>query len=277
MSDTVIEARSLGKYYRIYRNGAEKWMDLLLPGNHGLNFWALREISFQMSVGEAVGLIGLNGSGKSTLSNLIAGISRPSAGTLRVKGRSSMIALSAGLNPQLTGLENIEMKGLLIGLNRRQIHAITPEIIAYSRLGQFIRQPVRTYSSGMRSRLAFAVSIHVDPDILVVDEGFSAGDSTFMEQCLESVEEFKRKGKTMIMTSHSGEQIKRFCDRLIWLERGEIRMSGGLDEVTKEYAEFCRWYKRLSEQERMQYENGNYRARCQNSRSERVRHSGQSQ
>ena len=265
MAEAVIEAKSLGKYYRIYRNGAEKWMDLLLPGNYGMNFWALRNISLQIFAGESVGLIGLNGSGKSTLSNLIAGVSRPGAGSLRVRGRTSMIAVSAGLNPQLTGIENIEMKGLLIGLSLRQIRELTPKIIEYSGIRHFIRQPARTYSSGMRSRLAFAISIHINPDILVIDEGLSVGDNTFVERCLESIEAFRRDGKTIVMTSHSGDQLRRFCDRLIWLDRGEIRMDGSANEILRKYADFQRYYKRLSDQERAQYEEKIFYDRCRNS------------
>ena len=275
MVDAVIEAKSLGKYYRIYRGGIEKWMDLLLPSNHGINFWALRKLSFQVSAGETVGLVGLNGSGKSTLSNLIAGVSRPSIGTLRVNGRTSMIAVSAGLNSQLTGVENIEMKGLLIGLSRRQIRTLMPRIIEYSGIERFIRQPVRTYSSGMRSRLAFAISINVDPDILVVDEGLSVGDSTFVDRCLESVQNFKQNGKTMVMTSHSGGQIQRFCDRLIWMECGEIRMDGPTDEVMQAYQEFQRWYKQLSDVDRAKYAEQTYSLRCQNSRGERLLRGGE--
>ena len=268
MAEAVIEAKSLGKYYRIYRNGAEKWMDLLLPGNYGMNFWALRNISLQIFAGESVGLIGLNGSGKSTLSNLIAGVSRPGAGSLRVRGRTSMIAVSAGLNPQLTGIENIEMKGLLIGLSLRQIRELTPKIIEYSGIEHFIRQPARTYSSGMRSRLAFAISIHVNPDVLVIDEGLTVGDNTFVDRCLESMDAFRRDGKTMVMTSHSGDQIRRFCDRLIWLEHGEIRMDGSAEEVLREYAGFQNRYKSLSDEERKRYADKSYRDRCRNPAAE---------
>ena len=274
MADIAIESQSMGKYYRIYAGNMEKWLDLLLPGNHGTNFWALRKLSFRINAGEAVGLIGLNGSGKSTLSNLIAGVSRPSIGTLRVKGRVSIIAVNAGLNSQLTGLENIEMKGLLIGLTRRQIRALTPRIIEYSGIERFIRQPVRTYSSGMRSRLAFAISINVNPDILVIDEGLSVGDNTFVDRCLESIQDFKRNGKTMVMTSHSGGQIQCFCDRLIWMECGEIRMDGTPEEVLAAYEEFQKWYKRLSAPERAQYAEQTYAARCQNSRGERLLRGG---
>ena len=272
MEEPVIEARSLGKYYRVYSGGMEKWMDLLLPGNYGTNFWALRKISFQVRAGETLGLVGLNGSGKSTLCDLIAGVSRPGMGALRVRGKTSMIAVSAGLNLNLTGIENIEMKGLLIGMKLRQIRQLTPQIIAFSGLENFIRQPVRTYSSGMRARLAFAIAINVDPDVLVIDEGLSVGDNTFVDRCMERIKQFQMDGKTMVMTSHSTDQIKRFCKRLIWLENGEIRMDGGTDEVGRSYSEFLQWYKRLSEQEKTAYSRNAYEIRCRRARGERLQH-----
>ena len=273
MEEPVIEARSLGKYYRVYSGNAEKWMDLLLPGNHGTNFWALRKASFQVRAGEAVGLVGLNGSGKSTLCDLIAGVSRPGTGSLRVKGKTSMIAVSAGLNLNLTGIENIEMKGLLIGMKLRQIRQLMPQIIAFSSLEHFIRQPVRTYSSGMRARLAFAIAINVDPDILVIDEGLSVGDNTFVDRCLNRIAEFQQEGKAMVMTSHSTDQLKKFCKRLIWLENGEIRMDAGTDEVSRSYSEFLQWHRQLSEQEKTAYARNAYEIRCRRARGERLQRS----
>ena len=263
MEDIIIRAIDAGKYYQMYAKSWEKWADLFLPGRRGFRFWALRNISLSIRSGETVGLIGLNGSGKSTLSNLIAGVARPSAGVLRVTGNAAMIAVSAGLNASLTGMENIEMKGLLIGMSRKQIQRLKPEIIEFSGIGNFIDQPVKTYSSGMRARLAFSIAIHIDPDILVVDEGLTVGDSTFTDRCLAYVEQFQEKGKSLVMVSHSAAQIQQFCKRLIWLDNGEIRMDGDRDAVIKEYAGYLKWYKTLTNSEKAAYASAQYVARCQ--------------
>lgn len=265
MERIAIEANEVGKRYRIYPRNLERWMDFLLPGERGRNFWALKKVSFQVRMGEFVGLIGLNGSGKSTLSNLIAGVSRPSVGSLRVTGDAAMIAINVGLNAQLTGMENIEMKGLLIGLNHKQIRALAPEIIDFSGIREFIAQPVKTYSSGMRARLAFSIAINVNPQILVIDEGLTVGDSTFTDKCLARIESFQKEGKTLIMTSHSAQQIKNFCKRLIWLDNGEIRMDGDSAHVMQKYAQYLKWHKTLTNEEKAERAREQYAARCRDS------------
>lgn len=253
MERTVIEARDLRKDYRMYRDAREKWMDLLLPGHWGQDFSALRGITFEIRAGEAVGIVGRNGSGKTTLSDLIAGVSRPSGGVLRTEGSAAMIAVNAGLSGGLTGAENIELKGLLLGMDRERIRELAPKVVEFADIGEFMDQPVKTYSSGMRARLAFAISINIDPDILVIDEGLSVGDSTFVDRCLERIRRFREDGKTMVFTSHSTAQLREFCDRLLWLEAGELKMDGGQADVMREYGAFLRWFKALSPEEQREY------------------------
>ena len=247
MEDTVIKAEGLCKSYKMFKKSADRWLDVFLPFKKASYFKALRDVDLEVKAGESVGLVGLNGSGKTTLSNLIAGVSRPSAGTLEVKGRTTRTSVGVGLNPQLTGIENIEMKGLLIGLKSKEIKALMPQIIEFAEIEDFIDQPVKTYSSGMRSRLSFAISINVNPDIMVVDEGLSVGDLTFVDKCLNWVKTFRKSGKTMIFTSHSADQVKSFCDRIVWIEGGKVKMDGPATEVLAEYNGFIKWYKGLSE------------------------------
>ena len=253
MNQTVIEAKNLSKQYIIRRRVTKKDVRLYTRFRKKCPFYALQDVSFSVRAGEAVGLVGLNGSGKTTLSNLIAGVSMPSCGAVQVTGEASLIGVNAGLSNDLTGLENIEQKGLLIGLTRRRIRELTPEIVRFADVGAFIDQPVRKYSSGMRSRLAFAISINIDPDILVIDEGLSVGDSTFTDRCLERVKQFRENGKTMVFTSHSPAQMKKFCDRLIWLEGGRIRMDDTAEIVMKEYDAFIKWYNNIPDEEKRDY------------------------
>ena len=253
MGSIAIEAKGLRKSYQIYHGTRDKWRELLPTHREDAAFWALRDVDLRIEAGEAVGIIGVNGSGKTTLSNLIAGVAKPTGGELTVNGTTAMIAVSAGLNLRLTGLENIEMKGLLIGLSRQRIRELMPQIIAFADIGEHIDQPVKTYSSGMRSRLAFAISINIDPDILVIDEGLSVGDTTFVDRCLERMKRFQEDGKTMLLTGHSTAQLRDFCQRLIWLEGGRVRMDGPMEPVMAEYNTFIKWYRTLSNREQRDY------------------------
>ncbi len=200
---------------------------------------ALRDVSFTVAKGEAVGLIGSNGSGKSTLLKTVAGILRPTRGRIHVDGRvAAMIELGAGFHPEISGRENIYINGAVLGLSRREIDRRFDAIVEFSELESFIDEPVKNYSSGMYVRLGFAVAIHTDPDILMVDEVLAVGDEAFSHRCLRRIEEFLAGGKTLFLVSHSLDLIEGICDRVVWLESGEVRECGLPRRVVDAYREW---------------------------------------
>ncbi len=197
---------------------------------------ALEDISFTVGRGEAVGFLGSNGSGKSTLLKVVAGILRPTSGEIEVRGRAAaLIELGAGFHPEISGRENIYINGAVLGLSRRQIDERYDDIVAFSGLADFIEEPVKNYSSGMYVRLGFAVAIHTDPEILLVDEVLSVGDESFGHRCLRRIEEFLAGGGTLLLVSHSLGLIEQTCDRAIWLEKGELRLAGHPRRVIDAY------------------------------------------
>lgn len=238
-----VRFKNVSKKYKMYRSNSEKILDIILPGGYGDDFYALQNISFEASTGDVIGVIGVNGAGKSTLSNLITGIIPPTTGTIDLYGETSLIAINSGLNNELSGLENIELKCLMLGFTKKQIKELTPQIIEFADIGQFIDQPVKKYSSGMKSRLGFAISVNVDPDILVIDEALSVGDQTFADKCFEKMNEFKDAGKTIFFISHSMGQVKKFCEKAMWLEAGEIKQYGAIDDVLPNYEKFLKEFK----------------------------------
>lgn len=250
-----VEARNLNKSFDMISKQYYKLLDLLsLKRKKGKKvFTALRNINFKVYEGESIGIIGLNGSGKSTLSNILAQVIQPSSGVLNINGEPSLIAISAGLNNNLTGLENIELKCMMHGLSQQEIDNVRPDIIEFADIGDYIYQPVKNYSSGMRSRLGFAIAVHTDPDILIIDEALSVGDSTFTQKCLLKMNEFKEKGKTIFFISHSTAQVKKFCEKIIWMDFGEIKEFGPSDEVAKNYREYVSWFNGLSEKEKSEF------------------------
>lgn len=252
MAKAVI-ARNISKKYKLYRGTKERLLDLITPKSYGEDFYALTDVSFEIEQGDAVGFIGINGSGKSTLSSIIAGIVPPTSGELIVNGETSLIAVSAGLKGDLTGRDNIELKCLMLGFTKHQIKELEPKIIEFAELEKFIDQPVKSYSSGMKSRLGFAISIHVNPDILIIDEALSVGDKAFADKCLDKMHEFKQNGKTMIFVSHSMSQMKRFTDKILWLEFGRVREYGMTEDVLPKYEEFIKSYKQMSKKEKAEY------------------------
>lgn len=264
--ESVIHAEKMEKVYKIYKNNKERYFDFFLPVSFGNKFYALEDISFDFDKGESIGLIGLNGSGKSTLANIIAGYSAPSKGVLQTKGNISMISVSAGVDIRLTGVENITQKCLLLGLNHKEIKEITPEIIEFAGLGDFISQPVKTYSSGMRSKLGFAISVNINPDILIIDEALSVGDQTFTQKCLKKMKEFREKGKTIVFVSHSMEQVKDFCNKGIWLHCGKIKYMGEVAEVVKEYKDYVKYFNSHNEAEKKAMFKEMQRQRMRNSK-----------
>ncbi len=203
-------------------------------------FTALRDVSFEIRRGETVGLIGPNGSGKSTMLALIAGVLRPDAGTIEVHGRvCPLLELGAGFHPELTGRENIVLNGVLSGLLRRELLARMADIIAFSELSNFIDQPIRTYSSGMLARLGFSVAVHLDPEVLLIDEILAVGDQRFRLKCRDRIGEFRRRGVTIVVVSHAMDEVRLLCDRVMWLQEGSVRAAGDADTVVGQYVGFA--------------------------------------
>lgn len=213
----------------------DRLRDLVRPGERP-RFHALQDVSFTVAPGESVALIGPNGSGKSTVLNLATGVSRPDSGTVEVKGKvAPLLELGAGFHPDLTGEENLRINAALLGLTRRQAAARYGEIVEFSGIGEFMKEPLRTYSSGMTMRLAFSIAVSVDPDILIVDEVIGVGDEAFSAQCVEKMRGFQRAGKTILLATHSADLVTKFCQRALWLDHGNVVAQGESAEVLAAY------------------------------------------
>jgi lipopolysaccharide transport system ATP-binding protein len=201
-------------------------------------FHALRDVSFSLEHGESMGVIGRNGAGKSTLLNIATGLCRPTSGKIRVGGRiAPMLELASGFHPDLTGAENIQINAALLGLTRKQCRQRFDPIVEFSGIGDFLYEPLRTYSAGMMMRLAFSVAVHMDPDVLIIDEVIGVGDGDFFKKCQAKVLEFREAGKTILCVSHSVETLLLLCDRGLWLERGQVEFEGSMREVVLAYHE----------------------------------------
>lgn len=201
-------------------------------------FFALRDVSFEVTEGEAFGVIGHNGSGKSTLLKCMAGILQPTSGSVAVQKRmSALLELGAGFHPELTGRDNVFLNAAILGMSRREIAARFDEIVDFSGLAEFIDEPVKNYSSGMYVRLAFAVAINVDPELLIIDEILAVGDVTFQQRCMQKFVEFREQGRTIVLVTHDMGSVRNFCDRAIWLEHGEIAGRGDPADLVDTYTE----------------------------------------
>ncbi|WP_125583353.1 ABC transporter ATP-binding protein [Levilactobacillus cerevisiae] len=250
-----IKVQHVTKEYDLYKSQAEKLRSFFSLSNSSVpHFWSLMGISLEVKPGETLGLIGVNGSGKSTLSNIISGIIPQTTGTVDVHGDTSIIAIGAGLRGNLTGLENIRLKALMQGLTNPEIDALMDDIVAFADIGDFLYQPVKSYSSGMKSRLGFSIAVHVNPDILIIDEALSVGDDTFYQKCVDKISEFKDEGKTIVFVSHSLKQVEILCDRVAWIHYGTLKEIGLTDDVVKHYREFTKWFKGQTKKEKKHFQ-----------------------
>lgn len=239
--EPVIRVNNLNKCYQLYAQPHDRLKQFLWRGRRKFyrEFWALRNISFEIMPGEVIGIIGRNGSGKSTLLQLICGTLTPSHGKISVNGRvAALLELGAGFNPEFSGRENVWMNASILGLSDQEIADKFEDIVDFSGIRDFIDQPVKTYSSGMYVRLAFAVATSIDPDILVIDEALSVGDGAFARKSFDRIMALKNAGKTILFCSHSLYQVEAICDKVMWLNQGEMTMLGAPDEVTMAYEKF---------------------------------------
>ena len=238
MGNYAIEINDIGKMYKLYDRPKDRFIEALglTKKKRYQEHYALRDISFKVNKGETVGIIGTNGSGKSTILKIITGVLNPTKGQVLVNGRiSALLELGAGFNMEYTGIENVYLNGTMIGFSKEEIDAKLEDILEFADIGEFVHQPVKTYSSGMFVRLAFAVAINIDPEILIVDEALSVGDVFFQAKCYHKFEEFKEAGKTILFLSHDLSSISKYCDRVILLNKGEKLAEGEPKEIVDLY------------------------------------------
>ena len=234
----AIQAIGLGKQYTLFDHPTDRLKHLLWGRWRplGRDFWALKDVGFAIQPGEVVGLVGRNGAGKSTLLQMVCGTVSPSTGSLVVQGRvAALLELGAGFNPDFSGLENVYLNGAILGLSRDAVAQRLDDILAFADIGDFIHQPVKTYSSGMFMRLAFSVATSVEPDVLVIDEALSVGDGAFARKSFDRIMRLKEAGKTILFCSHSMYQVEALCARALWIEQGRLKMDGTAHEVTLAY------------------------------------------
>src|SRR5215831_17310269 len=234
----IIRGQKISKCFRIYRHPSDHLKELLTFGKRKYHepFWAVKDVDVQVERGCCLGIVGENGSGKSTLLRMIAGVLRPTYGKVDIGGRvSALLELGAGFNPHFTGRENIYLNAAILGFSDAQTRARIPSIEKFAEIGDFVDRPVRTYSSGMFVRLAFAVAIHMDPDILIVDEALAVGDLFFQQRCMRRIQQLKSQGVTIVFVSHDLALIRSLADQAIWMEHGQVHLEGKTDEVVSKY------------------------------------------
>lgn len=238
MGNFAIESSNLTKIYYLYNDPKDRILETLKIGKrvYHQEFVALNKVSFNVEKGEVVGIIGTNGAGKSTLLKIITGVLAPTDGQIKINGKvSALLELGAGFNQECSGLENIYLNGRMMGYSRKEMDARCQQIIDFADIGEFINQPVKMYSSGMFARLAFAVAINVEPDILIVDEALSVGDIFFQNKCFKKFDELKRKGVTILFVSHDIGSVRQMCSRAIWLEKGQVKAIGKAPDICDMY------------------------------------------
>ena len=237
-ANAVVQLESLGKCYRIYKSPKDRLKQAIWRGSRKYyrEFWALRDLSLTITRGETLGIIGRNGSGKSTLLQMICGTLTPTEGSVKTVGRvAALLELGSGFNPEFTGRENVAINARLLGLSEKEIEDRFDQIVDFSEIGQFIDQPVKTYSSGMFVRLAFAIASHSEPDILIVDEALSVGDIAFQNKCIMRIKRLRDSGLTLIFVSHDLSTLQLICDRAIWIHEGRLKEAGDPVQVSQEY------------------------------------------
>ncbi|MFZ6709144.1 ABC transporter ATP-binding protein [Undibacterium sp. TC9W] len=235
-----IKVEQLSKCYQLYDKPQDRLKQMLLSRSktYYREFWALRDVSFEIAPGETVGIIGRNGSGKSSLLQMICGTLSPTSGTVTTHGRlAALLELGAGFNTEFTGRENVLLNAAILGFPQEQMLERMGEILAFSELGDFLDQPVKTYSSGMYARLAFSIAIHVDPEILIVDEALAVGDARFVAKCMRRIKDIQKTGASILFVSHDVSSVRTLCDRAIWLDKGRMLEQGDVFPVTGRYME----------------------------------------
>ena len=250
-SQYAVEISNVTKKYRMYKSDMKRALGMMGLKVAHTNFVALDDISTNFKRGEVTAILGRNGSGKSTLLKLISGVSYPDSGTIKVNGRiSALLELRSGFNKEMTGRENIRYKALTMGIPKAEIEKAMDDIIEFADLGEHINEPFRTYSSGMKARLGFAVAVNINPDILIVDEALSVGDSVFRMKCINKMNEFREQGKTILFVSHSMNTVKAFCTRAIWINKGKLVAEGDMGDVVVQYSEFLKKQRALLKKKR---------------------------
>ncbi len=245
MSGVVVKVDHVKKMYKMYDDPKDRFKEALGIGGkdkvYAKNYYALDDVSFEVGKGEIVGIIGRNGSGKSTILKILTGVLNQTKGNVEVNGKvAALLELGAGFNMEYTGRRNIYLNATMMHISKNEIEQKIPDILSFADIGEFIDQPVKTYSSGMFVRLAFAVAINVDPDILIVDEALAVGDVRFQLKCMDKFSEFIDAGKTILFVTHDVNSVKRFCSRAIWLNQGKLILDGNTDEVTDRYLDFLK-------------------------------------
>jgi len=239
MSESVISLVGVGKSYRSYERDIDRALEVLTGKARHRQYDALQPLTLQVAKGEVIGVVGKNGAGKSTLLKVLAGTLQPSSGQLAINGRvSAILELGASFHPEMTGHDNVYLTCAIQGLSRQEIDVAYEAIVAFAGIAEFMQRPVKTYSSGMMMRLAFAIATHVDPDILIIDEALSVGDGVFARRSFDRIMEFREAGKTIFFCSHSLYQVEALCDRVLWLDGGRVRSEGAPAKVITEYGDF---------------------------------------
>ncbi len=244
----AIEVKNIIKKYNLYKSEKDVLKEILFGGERHKEHIALKGISFKVKKGETFGVLGGNGSGKSTILNIINGTTQPTSGTVKTRGKVSLLNVGAGIIAGYTGYENIYYKCGLMGLNKKQVEERLDSIVEFTELGdEFLRQPVKKYSSGMKSKLGFSIAIHVDPDILIIDEALAVGDAQFRGKCHEKIREMQKNGTTILYVSHSESSVNFICDTACWIQKGELICQGEAKVVSALYAQFMKKKKSLDE------------------------------